>query len=477
VRSGAHSSGVGAGRRLAVSALDSNSLLTVVAVAQRLQVSECWVRRHQQQLGCVRVGGSVRFYWARVESYVRSNSSQVIVLPTESPSREPKGEIMFSRRYQEGCVFKQGKEKPVWIGKWRVDQLTADGQIVRRQVKRKLGTLKDLPTKTDARRAMQAAMGDTSKPKPASLRFPELVTRWSQVVGPTLKHSSFTHYSDALRGVTPAFQSLSLEEIDRYMVGRFIQSKAARYSRATLKSFRTSLSLVLGWAVSCGWIDKNPVAGIRLPRQCGGTRVERQALTEADALRLAEALVEPYSTLVLLLYSTGLRISEACALTWQDLEDASLRIERRLYGGKVDEVKTRGSSRRLPLPPPIHQRLLSLRKANDVDSSWIFQASNGRPLTPTNIRTRHLRPTAKRLGIRIGGLHDFRHTVTQRLRRAGVHPKVVASLLGHSQVSLAMDVYDHVDESDLRPALEKVSGHLVLDGTQRLTTASGVVME
>jgi len=48
----------------------------------------------------------------------------------------------------------------------------------------------------------------------------------------------------------------------------------------------------------------------------------------------------------------------------------------------------------------------------------------------------------KELGIPLGGWHDFRHTLTTTMRRNGVHPKVISSILGHAKVNLAMDTYD-----------------------------------
>lgn len=369
---------------------------------------------------------------------------------------------MFSKRYQEGCVLRQGKNKQTWVGKWREDELTPEGKIVRIQRKLKLGSIQELPTKADARRQLRLLMGDSTKKPAMRLTFPELVKRWQEVVGPALKESTREHYKNALKNVGPTFQSLAIRDIDRYTVEKFLIDRSQRYSRSTLRSLRTSLSLVLGWAMANGWIDKNPVRGIRLPQTCGGRTVERHCLTRADAIRLSEAMPEPVSTLVLLLYATGLRIGEACALRWSDLSADVLHVQRRLYGGKVDTVKSKSGNRKLPLSPDLINRLEQLRK----DGSWIFQATNGSPLTPGNVRTRQLAPTAKKLGIEISGLHDFRHTVSQALRRQGTHPKVVAAVLGHSKVNLSMDVYDHVDRSDLQPALDGLAVGLVPDGTR-----------
>lgn len=74
---------------------------------------------------------------------------------------------------------------------------------------------------------------------------------------------------------------------------------------------------------------------------------------------------------------------------------------------------------------------------------------------------RYVRPAAKDLGISIGGWHDFRHSLTTAMRRNGVHPKVISGILGHANVSLAMDVYDHANVEDFRQPLSFVARGLL----------------
>ncbi len=56
--------------------------------------------------------------------------------------------------------------------------------------------------------------------------------------------------------------------------------------------------------------------------------------------------------------------------------------------------------------------------------------------------------------------HDLRHTTATVLLGAGVHPKVVASLLGHSTIQITLDTYSHVTPSLAQQAAE-VLGTLV----------------
>jgi integrase len=77
-----------------------------------------------------------------------------------------------------------------------------------------------------------------------------------------------------------------------------------------------------------------------------------------------------------------------------------------------------------------------------------------------NGRRRYLKPAAA-VGVQIGGWHDFRHTLSRTLRRAGVHPVVIKDTLGHSKVDLAMNVYDKASTEDVRAGLRVVSKKLL----------------
>jgi integrase len=83
----------------------------------------------------------------------------------------------------------------------------------------------------------------------------------------------------------------------------------------------------------------------------------------------------------------------------------------------------------------------------------------------------YVRPAAKELEIPIGGWHDFRHSLTVAMRRNGVHPKVISSILGHSKVALAMDVYDHANVEDFRQPLSFVADELLQNVTKNTDSA------
>jgi hypothetical protein len=95
---------------------------------------------------------------------------------------------MDFRRYQRGSVFKRGKRgSQVWVGMWRDDVATPDGKLSRRQRKVKLGTVAEIPNRTQALERLAVLM----RQKPTMhLTFAELFEKWKAAVVPTLKEST-----------------------------------------------------------------------------------------------------------------------------------------------------------------------------------------------------------------------------------------------------------------------------------------------
>lgn len=435
----------------------SNSLLSVRAAANLLGVSTSWVHRHITELPCVRVGRMIRFDALLISEQLRARIES-------GKSLKPERTLMLSR-YQRGYLYQTGKKLKVWYGMYREDVRKPEGQIERRQHHIRLGTLAELPTKSAARNRL-AELLKTSPAKP-DMSFQELVERWKKAEGSTMKATTLHHHENTLRAyVLPKFGERKITEINREDVQTFLAEKAPKYSESTLRSMRVVLGLALGWANNCGWLEKNPCTRVKLPKRTGGRRVIRTVLTSEQVNAVAERLKEPYATLVLFLAASGLRIGEALAIKWSDFKNNVLHVTRRIYEGDVDAVKSKRSDRKLAIDPILMARIEKLGKGE-----WVFRSKTGGPLNPGNALKRHVRRAAEKLGISLGGWHDFRHTLSTKLRRSGVHPKVVSDILGHNKVNLAMDVYDRTELEDFVQPLSVVSTELLRNVTKNAATA------
>jgi len=346
----------------------------------------------------------------------------------------------------------------VWYGMWRQDVPNPDGGFTRRQRCVKLGTVSELPDRSKARERLSRLMGQ--KPS-VEMTFSELVDRWKVVVVPTLKDSTAGMYLFKLhRYVVPVFGNREISDISRYDVETFLADMAKKkYCRNTIRGMRASLSQVLSWAVSHEWTEKNPCFGVKLP--LAGSKVKRVVLTPQQVMTIADALEEPYATLVLFLAAVGLRVGEAVGIKWTDFDGDTLHLQRRIYERREDTTKRPRKRCNIPIPSALLERMRKLG-----DGEWVFRSRAGTPLDPKNALNRRLRPVVRELGIPLGGWHDFRHTLsTQLLKRYPV--KVVSELLGHSNVQTTLETYQHVETEDFRAPLDETAAQLLSNVSKR----------
>lgn len=432
-------------------------LWDVKQAAEYLNVSESWVRRHISELPQSRQGRLIRFDPDELKRRVENRKSL-----------EPTRRLMPNNRYQRGGVYLRGKHNDTWYGTYRID--TPEG---RQPLNVRLGTKRELVTKAAARQKLQDMIADITKtdavPLTAkSMRYSTLVEKWKHSEGPAMSENTLKHYTDALHAyILPTWKDYSIDSIQREDITNFLNSQASKYSRSSLKSMRLVLTMTLAWAERNGYIVRPTgwLDGIRLPRKTGGRKIVRTELEPAQTSGFIQILEEPYSTLVMLFGLSGRRQEEAFAIKLSDLgDDNLLRIRRVIVNGRVEELEE-DEQQVVPLDQPEHAELVRRLRALGDGHEWVFHSRKGTPLNPGNARRRHLHPAAKALGIRVGGWHDFRHTLIRKMRRGGVHPVVVSAVVGHKRVELAPEVYDRATLDEKRKALGLVGRELLPIGS------------
>lgn len=86
------------------------------------------------------------------------------------------------------------------------------------------------------------------------------------------------------------------------------------------------------------------------------------------------------------------------------------------------------------------------------ESGYVFTTRTGRRVEPRNAYRSFTR-VAESAGLRVIRLHDARHGMATLLTAAGVAPRVVMEILGHSQISITMGVYTHAVQDTQREAI------------------------
>ena len=91
------------------------------------------------------------------------------------------------------------------------------------------------------------------------------------------------------------------------------------------------------------------------------------------------------------------------------------------------------------------------------EHDYVFCTSIGTHLNPTRDILDQLKVLLKKAGLPNIRFHDLRHSAATLLLSVGVHPKVVQEILGHSQISITMDVYSHVLPSMQQDAMSRLN--------------------
>ncbi|MFE1909439.1 tyrosine-type recombinase/integrase [Streptomyces gardneri] len=286
------------------------------------------------------------------------------------------------------------------------------------------------------------------------------------IVQPRLKLSTYEKYESHVRlYLSPMLGTKRLETLSSPDVRRFLLQLENQTTAATAKESHRVLRTALSAACREELIARN-VAKLVQPPRAASRDLSPWSLDETLAFLTASRQDPLYAAFVLAI-AMGLRRGEIVGLRWNDidLENRVLlvrqQVQRRRGVLYNDETKGR-RSRAIPLPamclaPLRWHRMRQKTTYEAAGTDWsstgyVFATRTGRPVEPRNVHRSFVR-VSETAGLRLIRLHDARHGCATLLTAAGVAPRVVMEILGHSQISLTMDVYTHVVQDTQREAI------------------------
>ena len=221
---------------------------------------------------------------------------------------------------------------------------------------------------------------------------------------------------------------------------------AAEHRRGlSAKSLQRRLSACrsfYGWQVRHGRLAASPAAGIRAPK---APRKLPQVLDPDEVKALVEVPTDvPLGlrdrALLELFYSSGVRLSELCALRWHDLD---------LAGGLVTVLGKGSKQRSVPLGSYARNALQEWRASTGAaGDAPVFPGRGGAPITPRAVQLR-LRQLAQRQGLfkRVHP-HLLRHSFASHILESSGDLRGVQELLGHADIATTQ-IYTHLDYQHL----------------------------
>lgn len=182
---------------------------------------------------------------------------------------------------------------------------------------------------------------------------------------------------------------------------------------------------------------------------------------------------------IYILFKTGLRISEFVGLTKKnlDFENSRIIVDHQLQRTRdmkyiIEDTKTESGERMVPMTPEVKeafQRILANRKNPKVEpmvdgySGFLFLDKNGRPMVALHWEKyfQHIREKYNKIyRVQMPKVtpHVCRHTFCSNMAKSGMNPKTLQYIMGHSDISVTLNVYTHLNYDDAEEEMQKVVG-------------------
>ena len=189
-----------------------------------------------------------------------------------------------------------------------------------------------------------------------------------------------------------------------------------------------------------------------------------RSLTVEEFQRFIVHLGEPFHTIALVCVCFGLRISEALALKWGDVDwlNGKLSVERGIVRQRVDDVKTETSHKAITTSQTMLEALKTWKQTSQFSAQggWIFAspAQLGHlPWAADSVNDAYNK-AASAAGIGHVSTHSMRHTYRSWLDAVGTPIAVQQKLMRHADIRTTMNTYGDVVTDEMARAASKVAG-------------------
>jgi len=362
------------------------------------------------------------------------------------------------------------REKPPGSGVWWIF-VNHNGRRKSKKVGSEEAAL-EAARKIEARLTLGEFDMDEEKPEPKVQTFKEYAELWLHGhIKPFRRDTTFERYGDMLkRFAYPKIGKIPMDQIKRKHIREMLlEVNRQGLSRSTVALVKDVVSGPFGMAVDDEIVQSNPTTGIlRRMNLSRRKQAPRDVLNQEEVdlfLATCREHERPYYSMFLTAFRTGLRLGELVGLMWEDIDwnGRFIRVRRAVRRGVVGGTKT-GRERSVDMTDQLFQELEALQKQRRREGikagtglvPYLFHR-RGEPLSQNSVRNvfKRVLDKAKLRRVRI---HDIRHSYASLLLSAGVSPVYVKEQLGHTNISMTVDIYGHWIRSTDRGAVNYLDG-------------------
>ena len=382
------------------------------------------------------------------------------------------GEIQLSDgRYRFKYVDEMGKERCVYS--WRLDHNDATPKGKRRTL-----SLREMEKKIQADHFEQIA---TNGGNMTVLELVEKYTSTKTGVRPTTV-AGYGTVINLLKKDPFGKRRIDTVRISDAKCWLIHLQQVEKKSYSSIHSIRGVLRPAFQLAVDDDLIRKNPF-GFELASVIVNDSVTREAITRKQERDLLKFIKEDkhfcrHYDAIFILFHTGLRISEFCGLTISDIEfdQKRIKVDHQLQRTSqmqyvIQSPKTESGIRYVPMSEEVvacFRRILSNRVAPKVEplvdgyAGFLFLDKNDRPMVALHWEKYMQHIVEKynkiyRIQMPKVTPHVCRHTFCSNMAKSGMNPKTLQYIMGHSDISVTLNVYTHVQFDDAQAELLRVA--------------------
>ena len=286
-----------------------------------------------------------------------------------------------------------------------------------------------------------------------------------------VKESTYINRCSTIKKHFKYFYKMATDEIEPINVQNWQLKMAKEFSPNYIRIVQGMLSIAFDRAIVLGLAKKNPsrmIGNIKSKK----TKVDFWTLEEFQkviSLLYKGDYYEHYLFMSFwLLFMTGMRIGEAAALQWSDIdfETGMLSITKTLYyktmtDYKFVEPKTQASIRTLYIDADTINELKAWKEVQQkiLPKCKLILSYNGTPTSKTTL-PRALEKLAKLAGVHRIKIHALRHSHASLLISMGENPLLIKERLGHEKIQTTLGTYGHLYPNTNLEVANKLTGIL-----------------
>lgn len=323
----------------------------------------------------------------------------------------------------------------------------------------------------------------------------DLYSIWYKEKSYTIRNSTLAMYNTIYeKNIKPDIGLFCITQITLDDIQKFLNElKDKKMSTAYIQTHKSILHNMFKFAINKRMLMVNPCTGVNtsVSMEEALKKIEKhndKVLSQEQAEKLlnyAQTSKSIYIDIFKAMVLTGMRVGEAIALTWKDidLDNRTVRVNKTYYLHLENHTsvldynrppKTRSSVRNIPMCDTMYS-MLKRRKQIAIENNipsvfWgreeqrlVYAATwSGLKRIINNFNKQEIRLAKEEnrepIIVPDIGCHGFRHTFASICFEKEIPPKVIQKYLGHKKISTTMDIYTHVSEKVMLDNINKIDG-------------------